>query len=129
MMTPLTNKRHFAVSLLLSLLLLTTIGFGQSAAPATGSHSVLVQTGVRVKMRDGVRSPPTLPPQGRGQIPGAAHRTPYNRRDAATGTFLASRGYVAVLQDTRGRFDRQASSIRSNTRPRTATTRSNGPRA
>ncbi len=32
-------------------------------------------------------------------------RTPYNRRDPMTGTFLASHGYVVVLQDTRGRFD------------------------
>ena len=80
MMTLLTNKRHFAVSLLLSLLLLTTIGFGQSAAPATGSHSVLVQTDVRAKMRDGVtlatdiyRPKDELPRLARLRRPSAGH--------------------------------------------------------
>ena len=106
MMTLLTNKRHFAVSLLLSLLLLTTIGFGQSAAPATGTHSVLVQTDVRAKMRDGVTLVTDIyRPKDEGKFPVLLTRTPYNRKDAATGHFLASHGYVVLLQDTRGRFD------------------------
>ena len=106
MMTLLTNKRHFAVSLLLSLLLLTTIGFGQSAAPATGSHSVLVQTDVRAKMRDGVTLATDIyRPKDEGKFPVLLIRTPYNRKDAATGHFLASHGYVVLQQDTRGRFE------------------------
>ena len=106
MMTLLTNKRYFAVSLLLSLLLLTTIGFGQSAAPATGSHSVIVQTDVRVKMRDGVSLVADIyRPKDEGKFPVLLTRTPYNRKDPATGMLLASHGYVVIQQDTRGRFE------------------------
>ena len=67
---------------------------------------VVVEAGVRVTMRDGVRLiadiyRPTAP----GRYPVLLQRTPYNRRDAATGTLLASHGYVVIIQDTRGRFD------------------------
>lgn len=77
----------------------------QAAAPAT-EYAVVVQTGVRVKMRDGVTLVADIyRPKAPGKFPVLLTRTPYNRRDPYTGTYLATRGYVAILQDTRGRFD------------------------
>ena len=80
----------------------------QSAQPATSPtrYEVTIQTGVPVKMRDGVTLIADIyRPKAQGKFPVLLTRTPYNRRDPMTGTFLASHGYVAVLQDTRGRFD------------------------
>jgi putative CocE/NonD family hydrolase len=83
----------------------TPSALGQSTAPAT-EYAVVVQTGVRVKMRDGVTLVADIyRPKAEGKFPVLLTRTPYNRRDAYTGTYLATRGYVAILQDTRGRFD------------------------
>lgn len=80
----------------------------QSAQPATSPvrYEVAIQTGVPVKMRDGVTLIADIyRPKAQGKFPVLLTRTPYNRRDPMTGTFLASHGYVAILQDTRGRFD------------------------
>jgi uncharacterized protein len=76
-----------------------------SGAPAN-EYAVVVQTGVRVKMRDGVTLVADIfRPKAPGKFPVLLTRTPYNRRDTYTGMYLATRGYVAILQDTRGRFD------------------------
>lgn len=78
----------------------------QSAAPAPARYEVAIQTGVPVKMRDGVTLVADVyRPKAQGKFPVLLTRTPYNRRDPMTGTFLASHGFVVVLQDTRGRFD------------------------
>lgn len=67
---------------------------------------VVIQTGVRAKMRDGVSLVADIyRPQAPGKYPVLLQRTPYNRRDPATGSYLASFGYVVIFQDTRGRFD------------------------
>src|SRR4051812_24043682 len=77
----------------------------QSAATAT-EYSVTVESGVRVKMRDGVTLIADIyRPKAAGKSPVLLTRTPYNRRDTYTGMYLATRGYVAILQDARGRFD------------------------
>src|SRR5262245_7190321 len=69
-------------------------------------YPVIVQTGVRVKMRDGVSlMTDVYRPGSAGKFPVLMTRTPYNRKDAATGNYLASHGYVVVQQDTRGRYD------------------------
>ncbi len=71
-----------------------------------GSHAVQVETGVRVPMRDGVAlACDVYRPAAPGRFPVLLTRTPYNRDDPASGVFLASHGYVVVLQDVRGRFD------------------------
>jgi len=80
----------------------------QSAQPASAptGYEVAIQTNVPVKMRDGVTLIADIyRPKAQGKFPVLLTRTPYNRRDPMTGTFLASHGYVVVLQDTRGRFD------------------------
>jgi uncharacterized protein len=78
----------------------------QNPPPAPGPHAVRVESGVRVKMRDGVLLVCDIyRPTAEGRFPVLLTRTPYNRKDPATGMFLASHGYIVVQQDTRGRFD------------------------
>ncbi|HQR31836.1 MAG TPA: CocE/NonD family hydrolase [Blastocatellia bacterium] len=85
---------------------LTSFGFSQAPAQAPTRYEVSIRTGVQVKMRDGVTLiADVYSPKAEGKFPVLLTRTPYNRRDPMTGTFLASHGYVVVLQDTRGRFD------------------------
>jgi putative CocE/NonD family hydrolase len=104
MTIPIPDRLLFAS--LLSLLLLASISIAQAPAPATGTYSVITQPGVRVKMRDGVLLAADIyRPQTEGKFPVILTRTPYNRKDPATGNFLASHGYVVIQQDTRGRFD------------------------
>jgi uncharacterized protein len=104
MTIPIPDKRLF--SSLLSLLLFASISIAQAPAPEKGDYSVITQPGVRVKMRDGVMlAADVYRPQSDGKFPVILTRTPYNRKDPATGNFLASHGYVVIQQDTRGRFD------------------------
>jgi uncharacterized protein len=75
-------------------------------ASISQSREVVVETGVRAKMRDGVSLVADIyRPGGPGKYPVLLTRTPYNRRDPESGNYFASRGYVAIFQDTRGRFD------------------------
>src|SRR5262245_221411 len=101
--SPATRAR--VTPLLLVTFLCASISIAQSPAPPE-AYQVTAQTGVRVKMRDGVwLIADVYRPNAPGKFPVLLTRTPYNRRDFNTGTYLASRGYVAILQDTRGRYD------------------------
>jgi uncharacterized protein len=92
--------------LLCAALFLTALVAAQVATPAPEGYAVTVQTNLRVKMRDGVSLVADVyRPKVEGRFPVLLTRTPYNRKDPATGMYLASHGYVVVLQDTRGRFD------------------------
>src|SRR6478752_3692694 len=94
------------VKLPLTVLLFTALISAQAPAPAPETDAVTVQTHVRVKMRDGVSLVADIyRPKAEGKLPVLLTRTPYNRKDPSTGMYLASRGYVVILQDTRGRFD------------------------
>ena len=66
-----------------------------------------VEKNVMVPMRDGVRLATDLYfPARDGKFPAVMERTPYNK-DGAGGSWarwFAARGYVAVVQDTRGRY-------------------------
>ena len=63
----------------------------------------------RVPMRDGVKlSADIYRPDAEGRFPAVLVRTPYNNSrpyNVARARFYAERGYVVVLQDTRGRYD------------------------
>src|SRR5213593_3120516 len=86
---------------LILLILSGTIILPHSPASSAGDYKVTIQTGVPVRMRDGVTLIADIyQPAAPGKFPVLLQRTPYNRRDAATGTLLASHGYVVVLQDT-----------------------------
>jgi len=98
------KKTRLAGSAALCLLWLTVAVTAQQPQPAL--YPVTVQTNVRVKMRDGVALVcDVYRPKAEGKFPVLLTRTPYNRKDPATGLYLAERGYIAILQDTRGRFD------------------------
>jgi predicted acyl esterase len=98
--------RFHVVKLPLAAVLLAALVGAQATTPAPEASPVSVQTNVRVKMRDGVSLVADIyRPKAEGKLPVLLTRTPYNRRDPATGMYLASHGYVVILQDTRGRFD------------------------
>ncbi len=61
--------------------------FRQSHVSVAQDQQVVVETGVRVKIRDGVHLVADIfRPSAPGKYPVLLTRTPYNRRDPATGT-------------------------------------------
>ncbi len=94
-------------------------GFDVRAAQAplpreSGRYDVAVTKNVSVAMRDGVTlaADVYLPAKdGRaveGRFPAILERTPYNKDNSAGwARWFASRGYVAVAQDVRGRYGSQ----------------------
>jgi putative CocE/NonD family hydrolase len=74
------------------------------------SRSVLVDRGLKVPMRDGVRlNTNVYRPRGAGPLPVIMTRMPYGINEMycfmpAIGRFWARKGYAFVVQDTRGRF-------------------------
>lgn len=77
------------------------------------SYDVVVEEDVVVRMRDGARLAADVyrPATGRGpaagRFPTVIERTPYDRRRLdleLSARYFAQRGYVVVLQDTRGRY-------------------------
>ncbi|MEO7133972.1 MAG: CocE/NonD family hydrolase [Vicinamibacterales bacterium] len=95
---------HIARLVMVAMLFAALVA-AQAPTPAP-DVPVSVQTNVRVKMRDGVSLATDIyRPKGEGPLPVLLTRTPYNRKDPTTGIYLASRGYVVVMQDTRGRFE------------------------
>jgi uncharacterized protein len=76
----------------------------QAAAPA--NYQVMFEADVPAKMRDGVTLRADIyRPKAEGRFPVLLERTPYNK--TGSGGFArraAERGYVVVIQDTRGRY-------------------------
>jgi uncharacterized protein len=70
-------------------------------------YLVVVENGVRIKMRDGVSLVADVyRPKGEGKFPVLLERTPYDRKEESSMAYeLSSHGYVVVLQDTRGRYE------------------------
>jgi putative CocE/NonD family hydrolase len=79
-------------------------GSGQSAAGAAAQ--VVVDHAVAMKTRDGVKLYADIyRPAAEGKYPTLLQRTPYDRKGGADfGTRAAARGYLVVIQDTRGRY-------------------------
>ncbi len=99
------NIRFFQRSLFVFFLLAPWMLSAQPSPSASGTLPVQVEANVRVKMRDGISLLCDIyRPTGPGRYPVLLTRTPYNRKDASQGMFLASHGYVVIQQDTRGRF-------------------------
>ena len=98
---------------LASVVVLLTGAVGVPARPSTTAgqsqtlYQVLVENGVRVKMRDGVSLVADVyRPKVDGKFPVLLERTPYDRSAESTMAYeLAGHGYVVVLQDTRGRYE------------------------
>jgi putative CocE/NonD family hydrolase len=71
-------------------------------------YQVIEELDVKVSMRDGVRlSTNIYRPDTLGNFPVLLMRTPYGNggEDNKEGHFYAQRGYVVVVQDTRGRYE------------------------
>ena len=76
-----------------------------SAQPAT-KYAITIEHDVAAKMRDGVTLRADIyRPKADGKFPVLLERTPYDkRREREFAERGAARGYVVVLQDTRGRY-------------------------
>ena len=76
-----------------------------AAALAAERSEVTVERGVAVKMRDGVVLRADIyRPKAEGKFPVLLQRTPYNKAGCDTCFKAATRGYVAIIQDVRGRY-------------------------
>ncbi len=77
--------------------------------PEQPNLPVTSEIGIKVPVRDGTRlSTDVYRPQGAGPFPVVLVRTPYNKNEESevdTAVYFASRGYAAVVQDCRGRYD------------------------
>ncbi|MFL6208645.1 MAG: CocE/NonD family hydrolase [Pyrinomonadaceae bacterium] len=78
-----------------------------SAGTADAQYTVVIENGVRAKMRDGISLVADIyRPKSEGKFPVLLERTPYSRSgESGMAHELAAHGYVVVLQDTRGRYD------------------------
>ena len=76
------------------------------AALAAGPYEVTLERGVTAKMRDGVILRADIyRPKADGQFPVLLQRTPYDKRNSAEFAFkAAANGFVAIVQDVRGRY-------------------------
>ncbi len=75
-------------------------------ADAADQYSVTIDRDVAVKMRDGVTLHADIyRPKADGQFPTLLQRTPYDKRNGTEfGQRAAAAGYVAIVQDVRGRY-------------------------
>jgi putative CocE/NonD family hydrolase len=90
-------------SLLAFLLCFAAAANGQSALEA---YPVKIERAVPVTMRDNtVLKADIYRPNAEGRYPVLLERTPYNKETIAEfGVTAAARGYVAIIQDVRGRY-------------------------
>jgi uncharacterized protein len=72
------------------------------------TYAVTIDSAVPMRARDGVVLMSYVArPVGRGPFPVVLSRTPYGRTAPDQGRFWASRGYIYVRQDVRGRYGSQ----------------------
>jgi putative CocE/NonD family hydrolase len=83
--------------------------WGVDSAGSQPTYAVKIDFNQRVKMRDGVElSADVYRPDAAGRFPVILSRTPYNKNGSGTlnqGRYFASRGFVYVAMDVRGRGD------------------------
>ena len=75
-------------------------------AGAAETYNVTVEHGVAAKMRDGITlHADVYRPKADGKFPVILSRTPYDKRGEADFAYrAATHGFVAIIQDTRGRY-------------------------
>ncbi len=82
-------------------------------------YQVIEELDVKVPMRDGIRlSTNIYRPDATGKFPVLLMRSPYGNGGEGDqeGHFYASRGYVVVIQDTRGRYESEGVFFRISSR-------------
>jgi len=82
------------------------VTFAPNAAWATESYPVMIEYGVVAKMRDGTTlRADVYRPEAEDPFPVLLERTPYDKRTSAKfAVKAATRGYMVVVQDVRGRY-------------------------
>jgi len=97
---------YFSRTFRRTLLCTGIILFLASSSLAAEKYEVTVERGVVAKMRDGVSLRADIyRPKAEGKFPVILERTPYNKAGSFEfGLRAAARGYVAIIQDVRGRY-------------------------
>ncbi len=103
------KKRNVSIVLLILTLVLSVTFSRAESVISKPDYKVRLNLGVMIPMRDGVKlSSDFYFPEAEGKFPAILIRTPYNNstpRYDRYGKFYATRGYVVVIQDCRGRYD------------------------
>ncbi len=83
-----------------------TVFLAASLVQAAESYEVMLERGAIVRMRDGVVLYADIyRPKTDGQYPVLLQRTPYDKRNSAVFALkAAAHGFVAIVQDVRGRY-------------------------
>ena len=103
-----TRSRRFHTIFAVSLFLVSFIHASFAEELSQPVYDVAEMIDVKVEMRDGVRlSTNIFRPDAEGAFPAILQRSPYGNGGPGNGTgrYYASRGYVVVLQDCRGRYE------------------------
>lgn len=102
------NKIKFLTIFILTLIIGLSFS-GEKSLISQPEYKIRMDLGVFVPMRDGVKlSSDFYFPDAEGKFPAILIRTPYDNSTPLYdryGKFYASRGYVVVIQDCRGRYD------------------------
>ena len=87
---------------------LVAVGGAVQPSPPSASPGIRIEKNVPAAMRDGVvLRADVYRPTSPGSFPALLQRTPYSKNDrdsARRFSAIAARGYVVVVQDTRGRY-------------------------
>jgi hypothetical protein len=108
MIAPLRLRRLLACCVLVALAVVSAPAASQQ--PSSAQYKVLTQRNVMVPMADGTRLAIDIyRPDAPGKFPALIERTPYDKTKSSeiqvgAHTYFAERGYVFMVQDTRGRF-------------------------
>jgi len=102
------SLKRFTLSVFISISIVFFSALSIAAELSQPSYEVIEELDVRVEMRDGVRlSTNIYRPDAEGEFPVLLVRSPYG--NGGTGSkgshFWAERGYVTIVQDTRGRYE------------------------
>jgi putative CocE/NonD family hydrolase len=103
------KKRIVSIALLILALVLSVTFSRAESVISEPDYKIRLDLGVMIPMRDGVKlSSDFYFPDAEGKFPAILIRTPYNNSIPVYdryGKFYATRGYVVVIQDCRGRYD------------------------
>ncbi len=101
------TRRHLIAYLLLATVVSTARAQAPRVAVRPAEFDVIVEKNVMIAARDGVKLAADIyRPAREGTAPALLTRTPYNKGDGTSSEakYYASRGYVVVMNDVRGRY-------------------------
>jgi putative CocE/NonD family hydrolase len=85
---------------------LATLALASASVEAAETYAVTTEHDIEAKMRDGtILRADVYRPKAEGTFPVLLERTPYDKRNSVSFAVKAvARGYVAIIQDVRGRY-------------------------